>query len=225
IDVVEWALGLGARVIYASSAATYGGGEQGYGDDPARIERLRPLNLYAHSKQDFDLWAKKYGLLRRMLGFKFFNVFGPNEWHKGGMRSLVYKAYAQARDQGVVTLFKSERSGIRDGEQTRDFIYVKDVVEVLIHGLRHADWNGLYNLGTGKARNWNDLATAVFKAMGQKPSIAYIPLPAALRGKYQYHTQADMRRLFRDAKRFKFTPLEKAVEETVRHHIIPGRPW
>jgi ADP-L-glycero-D-manno-heptose 6-epimerase len=222
-SVVEWALRKNARVIYASSAATYGAGEEGYADDSAQLERLRPLNGYGLSKHRFDLWALRYGLLRRVVGYKFFNVFGPNEAHKGEMRSLVDKAYLQVRDSGKIGLFKSHKKGIKDGEQTRDFIYVKDVVEVLLYTLRHPELNGLYNLGTGKARSWNDLASAVFKAMGKRPNIQYIPMPAPLRKKYQYHTQADMRRLFKDGQAFQFSSLEDAVADYVQNYLVPGR--
>lgn len=225
IHVVEWALRKNARVIYASSAATYGAGERGYLDDPGQLGQLKPLNLYGLSKHRFDLWARRYGLLQRVAGFKFFNVFGPNEAHKGAMRSLVDKAYLQVGRTGAIRLFKSYKKGIKDGEQTRDFIYVKDVVEVLLYTLQHPELNGLYNLGTGKARSWNDLAHAVFMAMNKKTNIQYISMPRQLQGKYQYHTQAVMKRLFRDAKPFRFTALEDAVTDYIQNHLIPGRQW
>jgi ADP-L-glycero-D-manno-heptose 6-epimerase len=224
VQLAEWALKKGARVIYASSAATYGDGESGYSDDPAGIPRLKPLNLYGWSKQLFDLWVLGQGLDKKMLGLKFFNVFGPNESHKGEMRSLVDKAYLQVLETGKIRLFKSHRKGIGHGQQTRDFIYVKDVCEVMLYALKHPKFNGIYNLGTGKARNWNDLAAAVFRALGREPVIEYVDMPAKLKGKYQYHTQAEMRRLFRASRAFHFSPLEEAVSDYVRNHLIPGRP-
>lgn len=225
IQLAEWSIAKGARFIYASSAATYGDGERGYSDDLGKIHLLKPLNLYGWSKQLFDLWVLRQGHTKRFLGLKFFNVFGPNESHKGEMRSLVDKAYLQVKKTGKIRLFKSYRKGIGDGEQTRDFIYVKDVCEVMLYALRHPKFNGIFNLGTGRARNWNDLAGAVFAAMGREPRIEYVAMPKALKGRYQYHTQADPRRLFKAAKKFSFTPLEDAVADYVRHYLIPGRQW
>jgi ADP-L-glycero-D-manno-heptose 6-epimerase len=225
IQLCQWAMQKGARFIYASSAATYGGGEQGYSDDPKKIPLLKPLNLYGWSKQLFDLWVLGQGLEKKVLGLKFFNVFGPNEGHKGEMRSLVDKAYLQVVKTGAIRLFKSGRKGIRDGESTRDFIYVKDACELMFIALKRPSLSGILNLGTGRARNWNDLASAVFSAMGREAKIEYIPMPDVLKGKYQYHTQAETRRLFKLAGRFKFTPLEDAVADYVGNYLIPGRQW
>lgn len=224
IQLVQWAMKKKARIIYASSAATYGDGEQGYSDDLSKVHLLRPLNLYGWSKQLFDLWVLRQGYDKKMLGLKFFNVFGPNESHKGEMRSLVDKAYLQVLKTGKIRLFKSARRGIGHGQQTRDFIYVKDVCDVMHYALAHPTFNGIFNLGSGRARNWNDLAEAVFGAMGREPKIEYMDMPAALKGKYQYHTQAEMRRMFKAARHFSFTPLEDAVADYVKNHLIPGLP-
>lgn len=225
ILLAQWALKKGARFIYASSAATYGDGEHGYGDAPSGIAKLKPLNLYGWSKQLFDLWVLGQGLEEKVLGLKFFNVFGPNEAHKGEMRSLVDKAYAEILKTGKIRLFKSHRKGIKHGEQTRDFIYVKDVCEVMLYALKHPQWNGIFNLGTGKARNWNALAKAVFVAMGREAKIEYVDMPEKLRGRYQYHTQADMKRSFRAAKTFQFRSLEDAVDDYVRNYLASGDTW
>ncbi len=225
IDACLWALNKRARVIYASSAATYGDGENGYSDDPKRLGKLKPMNLYGWSKQLFDIWVQQRGLDKQLLGLKFFNVFGPNETHKGEMRSLVDKAFFQIVDTGKLKLFKSHRKGIGHGEQTRDFVYVKDVCDVMLDALKRPKLNGIYNLGTGKARNWNSLAAAVFAAMGRKLNIEYVDMPQALRGKYQYHTQADMRRYFMAAKTHRFSTLENSVADYVQQHLVPGRPY
>jgi ADP-L-glycero-D-manno-heptose 6-epimerase len=225
MQLIPWAVSKGARVIYASSAATYGDGEEGYSDEPSRIHLLKPLNLYGWSKQLFDIWVMKQGLDKRVLGLKFFNVFGPNESHKGDMRSLVDKAYLQVLKTSKIRLFKSYRKGIGHGEQTRDFIYIKDVCELMLYALKHPGFNGIYNLGTGKARNWNDLAKAVFAAMGRKVQIEYVDMPLDLKGKYQYHTQAVMRRTFKASKPFKFAHLEESVADYIGNYLIPGRTW
>jgi ADP-L-glycero-D-manno-heptose 6-epimerase len=214
-----WALETGARFIYASSAATYGDGSQGFSDDEDALERLRPLNMYGYSKQMFDLWCRRQGLLRKFVGLKYFNVFGPNEYHKGNMRSFVVKAYEQINEGGGVKLFKSHRTGYADGEQLRDFIYIKDAVEMTLFFLQRPELSGIYNVGTGKARNWNDLAAATFKAMGREVNVEYIPMPEALRDKYQYYTQADMSKL-RQAGYTKDTiSLEDAIGDYVQNYL------
>src|SRR5215469_14482503 len=168
--LAEWALGAGVRFVYASSAATYGDGSAGMDDsDPSQLERLRPLNLYGQSKQWMDLHALREGWLESIVGFKYFNVFGPNENHKGDMRSLVCKSYAEALKTGVIHLFKSHRPEYPDGEQKRDFLYVKDAVAMTLHLAANPNANGIYNIGSGEARTWNDLARAVFAALGREP--------------------------------------------------------
>jgi len=171
--VAQWALKNDARLIYASSAATYGDGELGYSDDESLMPRLKPLNLYGESKQKFDEWVLQQGFQGRMAGLKFFNVFGPNEYHKGDMKSVVSKAYDRVASEGKMSLFKSYNPKYKDGEQMRDFIYVKDTVDVVMFFAEHPAVNGIFNLGTGQARTWNDLANALFTAVGRKPNIPW----------------------------------------------------
>ena len=215
-----WAMELGARFIYASSAATYGDGAQGFEDDETRIETLLPLNMYGYSKQMFDLWCRRRGLLERCVGLKYFNVYGPNEYHKAEMRSFVLKAYEQIGAEGRVRLFKSHRPDYGHGQQLRDFIYVKDAVEMTLFFLDNPDLGGLYNIGTGSARSWNDLAGAVFAAMGRQPAIDYIDMPDSLRDKYQYFTQADIGKLRDAGCAAPITPLEDAVKDYVRNYLM-----
>jgi len=218
----EWSLGHDARFVYASSAATYGAGEQGYSDAEERLSALRPLNIYGYSKHLFDLWAQRHGLLGRIAGLKYFNVFGPFEDHKGDMRSLVHKAHGQILSRGWLELFESERPDYAHGEQKRDFIYVSDAVDVTLFLVDHPEVGGLFNCGTGQARTWLDLARALFAAMGRTPDIRFIPLPPVLRGKYQYFTQSDMTKLRGAGYSRPFISLEAGVEDYVRTHLGPG---
>ncbi len=211
--VAQWALKHNVRFIYASSAATYGDGSIGYSDDDQSIRKCHPLNLYGQSKQDLDLWALENGLLDKMVGLKFFNVFGPNEYHKGDMRSVAAKAYGKVVEEGKMKLFKSYNKNYADGDQKRDFIYVKDVVDVVIFFVKNLSANGIFNVGTGEARSWNDLAHALFKAVGKFDAIEYIEMPEILRGKYQYFTQADMRKLGNSGYTKPFTSLEDAIKD------------
>ncbi len=211
----EWSLKNGVRFIYASSAATYGDGSRGYSDQTP-LEELRPLNMYGFSKHLMDLWAQKKGYLDRVVGLKYFNVYGPYEDHKGDMRSMVHKAWGQIKETGNVRLFKSYRSEYADGEQMRDFVYVKDAVAVTLYFLEHREAGGLFNCGTGKARSWKDLMNAVFTAMKVKPNIEFIEMPEILRGKYQYFTQADMSKLRGAGYAAPFTSLEDAVLDYVK---------
>lgn len=211
------------RFIYASSAATYGDGEHGYSDDYALLERLRPLNMYGYSKHLFDLFAYREGWLDKIVGLKFFNVFGPNEYHKKDMRSVINKSFARVRDEGVISLFKSYRTGIKDGEQKRDFIYIKDVVEMILFFADNPDIGGIFNIGTAKARSWNDLALAMFKAQKKPSKIEYVEMPDELKGKYQYFTEADMRHLYNAGCNYKCTNLEDAIEDYVCNYLMPGR--
>lgn len=215
-DLCAWCLQNNARFIYASSAATYGDGSQGYSDAEDATWNLRPLNMYGFSKHMFDLWALKRGFLDRIVGLKYFNVYGPRERHKGAMRSVVSKAAEQVAAGGEVGLFKSLRPEYRDGEQLRDFVYVRDAVEVTLFFLDHPRLAGLYNCGTGKARTWNDLAHAVFAALGKPPRIRYIDLPEVLREKYQYFTEADIRKLREAGYDREFTTLEDGVRDYFR---------
>lgn len=220
-DLCRWALTSGTAFVYASSAATYGDGEQGMEDDASRLERLRPLNMYGYSKHLFDLWARREGLLDRITGLKFFNVFGPNEAHKGEMRSMVHKAYGQIRSEGRVRLFKSHRPDYGHGEQRRDFVYVKDVVEMTLH-LASGGWTGLYNIGSGRASTWLELVTPVFEALGLEPTIEFVDMPEAIRETYQYHTQANVSRLTGTGYAGPFTPLDEAVREYVGEYLVRG---
>jgi ADP-L-glycero-D-manno-heptose 6-epimerase len=222
--LAEWSLGAGVRFVYASSAATYGDGSAGMDDsDPAQLAHLRPLNLYGQSKQWMDLHAWSEGWLDRIVGLKYFNVFGPNENHKGDMRSLVCKSYAEALKTGVIHLFKSYRAEYGDGEQRRDFLYVKDAVAMTLHLAANPAANGIYNIGSGEARSWNDLARAVFAALGREPRIEYIDMPETIRDKYQYFTQANIGKLRRAGYDRPITSLEDAVRDYVVNYLVPGR--
>jgi len=223
-SLAQWALKNKVRFIYASSAATYGDGSVGYKDDEATIRRCKPLNLYGQSKQDFDLWILEQGLQDKVAGLKFFNVFGPNEYHKGDMRSVVAKAYQRVVEEGKIALFKSYREGYKDGEQKRDFIYVKDAVDIVLFFLDHPHVNGIFNVGTGEASTWNELAGALFAAVGKKPNIQYIEMPADLERRYQYFTQADMTKLRKSGYPKLFTPLKEAVADYVRY-LRDHRYW
>lgn len=211
--VAQWALKNNARLIYASSAATYGEGAQGYSDQESLIKSLKPLNLYGESKQKFDVWVLANGFEDKMVGLKFFNVFGPNEYHKGDMKSVVSKAYDRVVSEGKMSLFKSYNPKYKDGEQMRDFIYVKDAVDVVMFLMEHPAINGIFNLGTGKARTWNDLAHSLFNAVGRKTNIEYIEMPEILRGRYQYFTEAQMDKLRNAGYAKAFTSLEDAVSD------------
>ena len=216
----EWSLRQGVRFVYASSAATYGDGSLGYSDADAVTPTLRPLNMYGYSKHLFDLWALKSGRLDQIIGLKYFNVYGPYEDHKGGMRSLVQKAYHQIQKSGHIELFKSYHPDYRDGEQKRDFIYVRDAVNVTLHfALDELKAGGLFNCGTGAARTWIDLAQALFAAMGAKPDIRFIEMPEILRGKYQYFTQADATKLRQAGYAKPFMSLEAGVRDYVQSHL------
>jgi len=215
----EWSLRHNSRFIYASSAATYGDGSNGYSDEDTALPTLRPLNMYGYSKHMFDLWARKHNLFDRIAGLKYFNVYGPYEDHKGDMRSMISKSYDQIKKLGKVQLFKSYRPDYADGEQMRDFIYVKDAVAVTLHFLEHRDVGGLFNCGTGQARTWKDLATAVFQALDVPPRIEFIEMPEVLRGKYQYFTQASMAKLLGAGYTTPFMPLEDAVRDYVATYL------
>ncbi len=209
----------GLRFVYASSAATYGDGSQGYSDEHSGILALRPLNMYGYSKQRFDAWALKTGILKNAVGLKYFNVFGPNEYHKGDMRSVVIRAYHQVKREGKIKLFKSYRAEWKDGEQSRDFIYVKDAVRATIYFLERPDVNGIFNVGTGTARTFNDLAMAVFAALGQEAALEYIDMPAGLANKYQYYTRARLDRIRFSGFKHQFMTLEEGVYDYVLNSL------
>ncbi len=207
-------------LVYASSAATYGLGENGYEDDESKIHLLKPLNPYGQSKQDFDVWAlaqKEKPFF--WVGLKFFNVYGPNEYHKGRMASVIWHAYNQITKTGKMKLFKSHHPEFKDGEQMRDFVYVKDVVEVCQFFMHHRKNPGIYNLGSGKARTFVDLTKAVFKALGKKEDIEFIDTPADIRDKYQYFTEANMEKIKKIGYATSFTSLEDGVNDYVKNYI------
>jgi len=217
--LAQWATECDIRFIYASSAATYGDGSAGFSDNEMEIERLKPLNMYGYSKQLFDLWAQRTGLLQQIAGLKYFNVFGPNEYHKGDMQSFCLKAFKQISNEAKVRLFKSYESEFKDGEQVRDFIYVKDAVDMTLYFLDNPELCGLFNIGTGEPRTWNDLVIAVFVAMGKKPHIEYIEMPDTIRNQYQYYTCADISKLRRAGYNKKTTSLEDSIKDYIQNYL------
>jgi len=237
--LAQWATGCDVRFIYASSAATYGDGSAGFSDNEDQIENLQPLNMYGYSKQLFDLWARRTGLLKKIVGLKYFNVFGPNEHHKGDMRSFVLKAFEQinapvlsceSKNGGKVRLFKSHRPDYKDGEQMRDFLYIKDAVDMTLFFLDNPRTAGLFNIGSGQARTWNDLVNAVFAAMNKTPNpegpaldgIEYIDMPESIRNQYQYFTQADISKLRKSGCKKQVTCLEDAITDYVQNYLQRG---
>lgn len=220
-QLAHWAVDIDARFVYASSAATYGGLERGLSDE-AGLRTLRPLNMYAYSKHLFDLYAERTGLAQSIVGLKFFNVFGPNEDHKGEMRSIVHKAYEQITVSGTVKLFKSYRPEFGDGAQERDFIYVKDAVDMTLF-VAESSLTGLVNVGSGQARTWLELVRPIFGALGVPERIEFVEMPEHLRGKYQYSTCATIDRLRAAGYNGEQTPLDRAVDEYVRNYLVPGR--
>ena len=218
-DLARFAVDNKIRFIYASSAATYGDGADGYSDAIEHMENLKPLNRYGYSKQIFDLWALNNGFVDKIAGLKFFNVYGPNEYHKGSMVSVPYLAFHQIQDSGKVRLFRSYREDYADGEQKRDFVYVKDCADVMLWLLENPDTNGIFNLGTGNARSWNDLAGAVFSALDLEPNIEYIDMPDKLIKQYQYFTEATMNSLESTGCPVKMHSLEDGVRDYVSKHL------
>ena len=218
--LANWAFEHSTRFIYASSAATYGDGSNSFSDSNEVTRKLMPLNLYGQSKQDFDLWLLDNGNEHRACGFKFFNVFGPNEYHKEDMASLVFKAYNQITETSALRLFKSADPRYKDGEFKRDFIYVMDAVDVVMWSLSNPGVNGIYNLGTGKARSWNDLANAMFDAMNKQRNIIYIDMPENVRKQYQYFTEAEMSKLRAAGYSKPFQSLEDSVKDYARSYLM-----
>jgi len=210
-----------ARFVYASSAATYGDGSCGMDDKDTNLSKYRPLNMYAYSKQMFDLWAQKRGWLDSIAGLKFFNVYGPNEDHKEDMRSLPLKASFQIKDTGEIGLFKSRHPDYADGMQMRDFLYIKDAVKMVYHIASNDKLNGIYNLGSGKATTWIDLVSPIFKVFGLERNIKFIDMPDSLAGKYQYYTCASIDKLRESGYNEDITSVEDAVTDYVKNYIIP----
>jgi len=211
--LAAWAETHAARFIYASSAATYGDGSNGYNDAESILPNLRPLNIYGYTKHLFDLWMLKNGLLKKAVGFKFFNVFGPNEYHKAEMMSVICKRFDEVKSGRPIRLFKSYHPDYQNGGQKRDFVYVKDAIEVIYYFLRHPQEAGIFNLGSGRAQSWNELAEAMFLALGKKPKVEYIEMPEQLRDKYQYFTKAKMDKVRAAGCRHKFMALKDAVKD------------
>lgn len=214
----------GIPLVYASSAATYGEGEHGYDDDESKLDLLEPLNPYGKSKNDFDKWAVKQEKQPYFwAGLKFFNVYGPNEYHKGRMSSVIFHSFNQIKETGKVKLFKSHKDEYANGEQMRDFIYVKDLCDVCVFLLENRKKSGIYNLGTGQARTWNDLVNAIFKAMDLHSNIEYIDIPEDIRGKYQYFTEAKMAKLRKIGYDKEFTNVENAVNDYVNKYLVNNK--
>jgi ADP-L-glycero-D-manno-heptose 6-epimerase len=221
IDVAAYAAENDIKFLYASSAATYGDGAEGYSDK--KYDNLKPMNVYGLSKHLFDQWVISNDLQKVFIGLKYFNVFGPNEYHKGEMASMIYKSFLQIHNLGKVRLFKSNDKKYKDGEQKRDFVYIKDVVEIMWQMLNTDKFAGIYNIGTGKARSWNDLVNSVFKAMKKKVDIEYIDMPENLNEQYQNFTQADMNKLKRSKVKFEFSTLEDSIQDYVSKHL--NKQW
>lgn len=221
-DLAHWARNHAARFVYASSAATYGDGAQKMDDhfeNSAALAKLRPLNAYGYSKQLFDQYAARSGLLANIVGLKYFNVFGPNEAHKADMRSLVHKAHGQIASTGRVQLFRSHRDDYKDGEQKRDFLYVKDAVAMTLHLAMTRSANGLFNIGSGQANTWLALVDSLFSAMGRVPAVDFVDIPANIRDKYQYFTEADIGKLRATGYQARVTPLADAVRDYVQGYL------
>jgi ADP-L-glycero-D-manno-heptose 6-epimerase len=221
-SMAEFAIANDIRFIYASSAATYGDGSAGMADGTENLHALRPLNVYGYSKHLFDQYADRNGMFDRIVGLRYFNVFGPNENHKGDMRSLVNKAFAQIRTSGVLQLFKSHNPDYADGEFGRDFVYVKDAVDMTLFFMENKT-GGLFNVGSGRMTTWNELADAIFKALELPPHVKFIDMPENLRDRYQYHTQADLTRIRDVGYSAETTPLDAAVADYVRNYLVPGK--
>ncbi|MBE2282883.1 MAG: ADP-glyceromanno-heptose 6-epimerase [Prosthecobacter sp.] len=222
-QLCQWSLANQTRFVYASSAATYGDGAHGMNDQDPDIHKLRPLNMYGYSKHLFDLHAKREGWLPKIVGLKYFNVYGPNEDHKADMRSLVHKACGQILATGKVQLFKSHRPDYKHGEQMRDFLYVKDAIRMTLHLAETHSAGGLFNLGSGKAHTWVELATAIFTALGKEPVIEFIDMPEHLQSKYQYYTCADIAKLRASGFTQEITALTEAVRDYVQGYLVPDK--
>jgi ADP-L-glycero-D-manno-heptose 6-epimerase len=220
-DLARWAVKNGIRFIYASSAATYGDGSAGMADGIEDLDKLRPLNVYGYSKHLFDQYAARNRMFESIVGLKYFNVFGPNEDHKGDMRSLVNKAFGQINSTGKLQLFRSHNPEYADGEFGRDFVYVKDAVEMTLHFVENKT-GGLFNVGSGRMNTWNALADAIFKALDLPRNVEYVDMPEQLRDRYQYRTEADLTRIRDAGYSTDTTPLDEGVADYVRNYLVPG---
>jgi len=222
IGLCQWSLAKQVRFVYASSAAVYGDGRLGFSDADDRTPKLRPLNKYGFSKWMFDMWVLENGLVDRVAGIRYFNVFGPNEYHKGKMASVVFHTCPQAVAGGMIRLFESHRKGVKHGEQARDFIYVDEAVDMTLFLLSHEQACGIFNAGTGRAHTFNDLAEAVFSGLGREPVIHYFPMPEELRDRYQYFTRADMTRLRKAGYPEQPDRFKDYVAGYVKKYLVPG---
>ncbi|MBQ7695144.1 MAG: ADP-glyceromanno-heptose 6-epimerase [Lentisphaeria bacterium] len=222
-ELAEFCVSKGIRMVYASSCATYGDGSRGYVDDDDRIEELRPLNMYGYSKQMFDLYARRRGWLKRLVGCKFSNVYGPNERHKGEMRSVVLRAFEQITADGKLRLFRSYNPQYAHGEFKRDFLYVKPAVDMVLYLFGNSRACGLYNIGSGRAETWNALGRAVFSALGREVNIEYIEMPEHLRDRYQYYTKAERGKLFGLGYDKAVPSLEESIRDYVVNYLLPGK--
>lgn len=220
--LAKWALACGTRFVYASSAATYGNGAQGLDDNNNNLHSYRPLNPYAYSKHLFDIYAQKHGFLQHIVGIKYFNVFGPNEYHKGEMRSLVCKAYEQILNTGVVKLFRSYHPQYQDGEQRRDLVYVRDAVKMTLHLALTSSAAGLFDVGSGESYRWLDLANIIFSVLERPPQIDFIEMPEWIRRQYQYCTVADLSKIHLSGYSYSITLLEDAIREYVTRYLPTG---
>ncbi|WP_159717341.1 ADP-glyceromanno-heptose 6-epimerase [Geminicoccus flavidas] len=230
LDLVDWCASHRTRLVYASSAATYGDGEAGFDDDPLRFSELRPRNAYGWSKlmvdrRIVDLAGRGQKLPPQWAGLKFFNVYGPNEWHKGGQQSVVPQFLKQIQETGVCRLFRSHRQGVADGDQRRDFVWVDDVVQVMMWLYDHPDRSGIFNVGSGRARSFLELAYAVFQAVGREPAIEFVDMPERLRQHYQYFTEARLDRLRAAGCPLQPTPLEEGVRRYVQDSLLRADPY
>lgn len=219
--VIRWCADHNVRCIYASSAATYGAGEHGYSDDHKLFDQLKPLNLYGQSKLLVDIWARDGKYLDKVVSLRYFNVFGPNENHKGEMRSVIAKKYPLVAREGVIELFKSHNPDYADGEQRRDFLYIKDAVAMTLFFWENPHLHGIFNIGTGIACSWNEVAKAMFSAAKKKPNITYIEMPRNVRNQYQYFTQADISTLRAAGYKNKITPLNDAITDYITNYLGP----
>ncbi len=222
-DIIRWCFDRDVRCVYASSAATYGDGSRGYDDDPDLFNDLEPLNLYGKSKLAVDVWARDGEYLDKVVGLRYFNVFGPNEWHKEEMRSVINKKFPELQAGEPMTLFKSDNPDYGDGEQMRDFVYVKDVVKVTLWMMDHPEVAGVFNVGTGKARTWLDVGRGMFAALGKEENIIFIDMPDKLKGKYQYFTEAKLDRLRSAGYVDSFISVEDAIGDYVKSYLLPHK--
>ena len=216
----------GARFIFASSAATYGDGRLGFKDDEDKLLTLKPINMYAFSKHLFDLWAKRENFFSKIVSLKFFNVFGPNEYHKGHMSSMIFKMYKKALNGETIGLFKSNDPEYKDGDQKRDFVYVKDVVNMTASFIfENKEVNGLFNIGSGQASTWNEVAQNLFAALNKEPKIEYIEMPADLSRQYQNFTQADVTKFQTKCKNFSSRSLKESIFDYVQNYLLKDQTW